>query len=151
MTIPHVSRLDLYNDLQAPQAINKRYMVLPIEQGFSWADTFANVAAGDWYLVVFRSKHRLDADEEFLTLLDEQASAAASQTPGFVFYFIGTPLASGECLSFCLWKTRDAARAGGAHPAHRRAMEQGIGAFEYYDLERYSIIKEGDQLTFLRL
>lgn len=151
MTTNHVSMLDQHQDLQAPQAINKRYMLLPIEQGFNWSEIFAKVAFGQWYLVVFRSKHHADADEDFLTLLDTQASAAASQTPGFLFYFIGVPLASGECLSFCLWQTRESAQQGGAHPIHRRAVEQGIGAFEYYELERYNIHKQNGRLTFNRL
>ncbi len=144
----HVSLLGIQNTLREPQAINKYYMLLPIEQGFNWTECFALVDRGEWYLVVFRSKHRHNADEDYLNLLDARASAAASQTPGFLFYFIGEPLPSGECLSFCLWEDRASAQLGGAHPAHRRAVEEGIGAFEYYNLERYFIRKQTGHLMF---
>jgi heme-degrading monooxygenase HmoA len=131
--------------------INTRYMFLPIAYGFNWQEYFAGIPAGDWYLVVFRCKHRADADEHLLTLLDDLASAAARQSPGFLYYFPGTPAPTGQCLSFCLWESQQYARAGGAHPAHREAMMQGVASYEYYDLERYQVQKRDQQVTFTRL
>jgi len=134
-----------------PDALSDDYMLLPIEQGFNWTEYFANTESGQWYLVAFRSKHAADADEALLTRLDDAASAAARETPGFIFYFIGTPKPTGECLSFCLWDSQFNARAGSARSEHRTAIEQGMSAFEYYTLERHIIRKTPDQLTFTRL
>src|SRR4051794_40669461 len=104
--------------LSQPIAITDDYMLLPVESSFNWHECFQDIESGEWYLVVFRSKHRLDADEVLLTELDNDASAAARETPGFLHYFIGTPRATGECLSFCLWEDQASARAGSAKPAH---------------------------------
>ena len=137
--------------LQQPVAITDDYMLLPVETSFSWNECFQNVERGEWYLVVFRSKHRLGSDEALLTELDNGASAAARETPGFLYYFIGTPRTTGECLSFCLWENQQSARSGSSHAAHRTAIEQGMHFFEYYALERYVIQKTSNQLSFLRL
>lgn len=136
---------------QQPVALTPDYMLLPVESSFSWHDCFQAVERGEWYLVVFRSKHAANADEVLLTELDNAAAAAAAETPGFIHYFIGTPRPTGECLSFCLWESKGSARAGSSHAAHRRAIEQGMHCFEYYALERYSITKAARQISFLRL
>ena len=137
--------------LPQPVAITDDYMLLPVETSFNWSECFQHIENGEWYLVVFRSKHRLDADEALLTELDNEASEAARETPGFLHYFIGTPRATGECLSFCLWKDQASARAGSAKPAHHKAIQIGMQSFEYYTLERHAITKTADQLSFLRL
>ena len=137
--------------VQQPVAITPDYMLLPVESSFNWHECFQSVDKGEWYLVVFRSKHCLDADEALLTELDNAASAAARETPGFLHYFIGTPRPTGECLSFCLWENQASARAGSAKPAHHKAIEQGMQSFEYYTLERHVITKTAHQLSFLRL
>jgi hypothetical protein len=145
MSVSNFTELD---QLQPPGVVDDHYMLLPIERGFDWKTCFANVSAGEWYLVAFRSKHRQEVDKTFLYWLDHKATLAAQQTPGFLYYFTGVPLASGECLSFCLWASRSAAVQGAAHRAHREAVETGLAHYEYYCLERYLIDKQGDQLTF---
>jgi heme-degrading monooxygenase HmoA len=148
MTVSNLLPADL---LIEPSPITRHYMLMPIEQGFNWEACFAQVSVGEWYLVVFRSKHKADADEDYLNLLDARATRGAQQTPGFLFYFTGTPLPSGECLSFCLWKDRAAARAGASHSAHRDAVLEGLGCFETYTLERYSIHKANGRVSFTML
>jgi heme-degrading monooxygenase HmoA len=143
--------LALVEPLVQPLPRHPHYMLLPIDEGFTWDECFANVDLGNWYLVAFRSKHRADADEELLTALDNAASEAARELKGFLYYFIGTPLQSGECLSFCLWQTREEAALASAQPAHREAVLRGVQHYEYYTLERYSIIKQDGELTFTRL
>lgn len=132
-------------------AITEDYMLLPIEAGFDWTACFSAIDAGEWYLVVFRSKHRPEADEALLTQLDNAAAEAARMTPGFHHYFIGTPRSTGECLSFCLWDDQASARQGASHAAHRSAMELGIQFYEYYTLERYNVQKNSGILSFLQL
>ncbi|HEX2619257.1 MAG TPA: antibiotic biosynthesis monooxygenase [Phototrophicaceae bacterium] len=143
--------LTLTPNLQSPQPVTDRYMLLPVEEGFSWQNCFSAIDAGEWYLVVFRCKHRPDADEALLTHLDAFAGAAARLTPGFLYYFPGTPAPTGECLSFCLWTDQQAARAGASHPSHRDAMSRGVAFYEYYDLERHQIRKQDGHLIFVRL
>jgi len=134
-----------------PLPIDPYYMILPIDQGFDWDTAFAGIEAGNWYLVVFRSKHRAGADEALLTELDNGASESARELPGFLHYFIGTPLSSGECLSFCLWTSREAAAFASAQPAHREAMMKGIAHYEYYALERYAVVKGRSGVVFTQL
>ncbi len=136
------------NTLARPVPIDPHYMLLPVTNGFNWDECFAAVESGQWYLVVFRSKHRADADEVLLTALDNAASEAARELPGFLYYFIGTPLHSGECLSFCLWTSREEAVLASAKPAHREAVMRGIPFYEYYTLERYHIFKRDGSLCF---
>lgn len=139
------------NTLARPMPVDPHYMLLPIPQGFNWDDCFAAVESGHWYLVVFRSKHRAEADEDLLTALDNAASESARELPGFLYYFIGTPLHSGECLSFCLWTSREEAVLASAQPAHREAMTKGIPFYEYYTLERYDVLKSEGNVSFTRL
>jgi heme-degrading monooxygenase HmoA len=131
-----------------PAVLSDRYMLLPIEAGFDWETYFAHIDTGDWYLVVFRCKHRADADEALLTRLDDRASQAAIATPGFIGYFAGVPAATGECLSFCLWEKPAHARSGASQPAHREAAQQGVSSYEYYRLERYQIRKAAGTVSF---
>jgi heme-degrading monooxygenase HmoA len=139
------------DELIQPQPLHPHYMLLPIDEGFTWDDCFGSVESGEWYLVAFRSKHRADADEELLAALDNAASEAARELKGFLYYFIGTPLHSGECLSFCLWQTREEAALASSQPSHREAVLKGVQHYEYYTLERYSIVKHDNHLTFTRL
>src|SRR4051812_14443808 len=84
-------------DVQSPSQpipVQPDYMLLPIDQGFAWDESFQGIESGEWYLVVFRSKHRPGADEALLTALDNGASESARELPGFLHYFIGTPLHS---------------------------------------------------------
>jgi heme-degrading monooxygenase HmoA len=141
-------------DVQAPTQpapIDPHYMLLPIDQGFDWDTSFQGIETGAWYLVVFRSKHRPGADEALLTALDNGASESARDLPGFLHYFIGTPLHSGECLSFCLWNSREEAAFASAQPAHREAVMKGIAHYEYYALERYTVVKDEGIVSFARL
>jgi heme-degrading monooxygenase HmoA len=143
---PHVSRIRLpYRPIVE---ITPDYSRAPIEAGFNWDEAFARVGDGEWHLVAFRSRHAPDADETFLTQLDERASAAASRHPGFLYYFIGAPQADGQCLSFCLWRSAEAARAASADPEHRDAVARGLPSFAHYRLERYRIVKRAGRLTF---
>ena len=144
--VPHVSRIapPFRPILESDPA----YSELPIEEGFNWVEAFAQVGDGEWYLVAFRSKHAPYADDAYLTWLDERASGAASRHPGFMYYFIGTPRPSGNCLSFCLWRSRQEAIAATADPEHRAAMELGLPFFAHYCLERYQVAKRDGVLSF---
>ncbi|MFZ4816126.1 MAG: hypothetical protein ACOYL5_16440 [Phototrophicaceae bacterium] len=131
-----------------PTPLTPCYMIEAVETSFNWDDIFANTDSGQWYLVAFRSKHSANADEERLEWLDAQARHAASESDGFLFYFMGVPLATGECLSFCLWNSKAEAAAASAKPGHRMAVQEGLIYFEYYTLEQYNVFKQGGQVIF---
>jgi hypothetical protein len=140
-TAPHIS--NIAPPFQPVVEVSPDYARLPVERAFNWSEAFRDVADGIWYLVVFRSIHRPDADHAYLTRLDERASRAASRYPGFMYYFIGTPAADGSCLSFCLWRTRADAIRAAADPEHQEAMVKGLPSFARYALERYQVVNQG--------
>jgi hypothetical protein len=123
------------------QPSSEAYAGLPIADAFSWSDVAAAVPRGDWYLVVFRSVARPDADLARLEAYDDWAHAEASQSPGFVHYFKGPLASDGSCLSFCLWTSRAEARAAAGNPAHRDAVGIIRETYEAYTLEFHSLRK----------
>lgn len=117
------------------------YARLPILDGFSWTEQLSSIDSGRWYLVVFRSVCRPDADMALLIAADDLAFEDALRQPGFLHYFKGTPNARGECLSFCLWTDQAAAQHAGRQPAHQAAMQLVADMYVSYVLERYRIGK----------
>lgn len=115
------------------------YATLPIQQAVDWSSAARPTDAGEWYLVVFRSIRRADADEAALTWFDDRAHEEAAASPGFVHYFKGPLGEDRSCLSFCLWSSRDAARAASARPHHRAAVTLTAASYERYGLETYLV------------
>lgn len=111
------------------------YARLPVAQALTWGECAANIAPGEWYLVVFRSILRADADKDRLQAYDDFAHADAEQADGFLHYFKGPLAADGSCLSFCLWNSRAEARAAAGRPAHREAVAIIGETYEAYTLE----------------
>jgi hypothetical protein len=135
--------------LRSLMPLSDRYMHLPIREGFNWPDFLADVGSGEWYLVVFRSKHRGDADKILLYEQDERALLAARRSPGFVYYFAGAPDSDGFCMSFCLWHDQQCAQLASRHQAHQMAQGLAPQMYEYFTLERYRVHKSGEEgLTF---
>jgi hypothetical protein len=117
------------------------YARLPVQQALTWAEHADGIPPGEWYLVVFRSIQRAGADAERLTAFDDLAHAEAEGAPGFVHYFKGPLVADGSCLSFCLWNSREDARAAAARPAHREAVSVIGEMYELYALEFHRMRK----------
>ena len=91
--------------------------------------------------MVFRSVRRADVDESRLTSYDDRAHAEAATAPGFVHYFKGPLTERRECLSFCLWNSREDARAASGLPAHKQAVTLIREAYERYTLEFFRVTK----------
>lgn len=125
-------------DRLVPRAAD--YAHRPIEEAFDWAAVTAGAPAAEWYLVVFRSVRRADADEAALVWYDERAHEEAMTAPGFVHYFKGPLGEDRSCLSFCLWSDRGAARAASAEPLHRAAVTLTAASYERYGLETYRVM-----------
>jgi hypothetical protein len=131
--------------------VNPDYAHLPIEEGFNWSSCLGEACFDRLYVVVFRSVRRTAADPDLLREYDDWAYADAERAGGLLFYFKGLVNERGECLSFCLWESREqACRAAGA-ASHREASRITAQMYESYTLERYYLIKQGGDLAFRRL
>jgi hypothetical protein len=129
--------------------ISDSYATLPISEAFDWRGVGAQLGVGEWYLVVFRSIRRRDADMARLSAFDERAYREAAASPGFVHYFKGPLAPDHSCLSFCIWASRPAARAAAGRPDHAEAVTLADEMFERYTLELLRLRSgPGDRLTF---
>ena len=138
----------LYEPLSAVEAfqslapITAKYATLPIMQGFNWQECAAHLDPGEWYMIVFRSIRREAIDDLTLEMHDYGAYIEAQRRAiGLVFYFRGTPNEYRECLSFCIWSSRQEAARAARLPLHREAMLMVDEKYEWYALERYLLRK----------
>ncbi len=135
-----------------PTPIHPEYASLPIQDGFDWARCFRSIPAIRLYLVVFRSVRRATADLDVLKEHDDAAYAEALGAGGLLYYFKGEANERRECLSFCLWKSRQHALEGAGGPSHRAAAEIWRRMYESYELERYHLEKtHRGMISFERL
>ena len=131
--------------------VNPDYANLPIEEGFNWSSCLGEACFDRLYVVVFRSVRRAAADPDLLREYDDWAYADAERAGGLLFYFKGLVNERGECLSFCLWESREQARGAAGAASHREASRITAQMYESYTLERYHLIKQGGDLAFRRL
>jgi hypothetical protein len=118
------------------------YQNLPIEQGFDWP-AISDHAFDHLYLVVFRSVRLPDADLDLLRWFDDLAYAEALASGGLLRYFKGIADGRGHCLSFCLWKSREAALRAAGGKKHAQAASITARMYASYDLERYELTPGG--------
>lgn len=138
-----------------PTPVNPEYANLPIRDGFDWARCLRGIPEARLYLVVFRSVRRASADVETLIRYDDAAYAEALEQGGLLHYFKGEANDRRQCLSFCLWESREHALKATALPAHRAAASISAEMYESYELERYEVKKDatpgGETVVFERL
>ena len=131
------------------EPVSGSYASLPVADAFNWPDGATELGEGSWYLVAFRSIRRAGADEERLAAYDESAHQEAATAPGFVHYLKGPAADDGSCLSFCLWESRDQARAAARRPAHIRAVGLLDEMYAQYRLEFLAVRRTADgTMTF---
>ncbi len=135
-----------------PTPITPNYASLPIQEGFDWARCLRSIPDAQLYLVVFRSVRRPSADLDVLKELDDRAYAEAMVAGGLLHYFKGEANERRECLSFCLWESRQRAREAAGGSSHRSAAAIWPEMYESYELERYHLktMQEGT-VSFERL
>src|SRR5215208_6933598 len=128
------------------------YATRPIQDGFSWSSSLAGCAFERLYLVVFRSVCRPSADLDLLREHDDRAYAEALESGGLLRYFKGEANERRQCLSFCLWETREQAIEAAGAAAHQSAAEISVRMYESYVLDRYYLKKvlsaRGERLIF---
>src|SRR5215207_1900653 len=117
------------------------YATRPVQDGFSWSSSLVGCAFERLYLVVFRSVRRPSADLELLREHDDRAYDKALKSGGLLRYFKGEANERGECLSFCLWETREQAIEAAGAVAHQSAAEISVRMYESYVLDRYWLKK----------
>ncbi len=117
------------------------YVTRPIQDGFSWSSSLLGCAFERLYLVVFRSVRRVSADLELLREHDDRAYQKALESGGLLRYFKGEANERGECLSFCLWESREQAIEAAGAASHRSAAAISAQMYESYALERYWLKK----------
>ena len=143
----------LYESCQRLSTIDPDYATLPIEEGFNWSSCLDEAYFDRLYVVVFRSVRRTSANLDVLREYDDRAYADAEGAGGLLFYFKGLVNERRECLSFCLWESRDQARRAASGASHREAAAITAEMYESYTIERYDLIKQGTQenLVFRRV
>ena len=117
------------------------YATRPIQDGFNWSSSLAGCAFERLYLVVFRSVLRPSADLDLLREHDDRAYEKALESGGLLRYFKGEANERGECLSFCLWETREQAIEAAGAAAHQSAADISVRMYESYMLDRYWLKK----------
>ena len=131
----------LYEACRRISPINLNYANVPIEEGFDWSSCLDAACFERLYLVVFRSVRRPAADLRLLKEHDDRAYGDAIEAGGLLRYFRGEMNARRECLSFCLWESREQARRASSGSLHRAATGIVAETYESYTLERYEVMK----------
>jgi hypothetical protein len=132
--------------------INPDYANLPVEEGFDWSSHLGGVCFDRLYLVVFRSVRRPTADLRLLKEHDDRAYEDAVEAGGLLRYFKGEMNGRRECLSFCLWESRERAVTASGSASHRTAARITAQMYESYTLERYELSRgEAGDVGFRRL
>ena len=140
-------RADLYEASRRISPRHPNYATLPIEDGFGWS-SLSHCDFDQLYLVVFRSVRRPEADLELLLEHDDRAYEEALMSGGLLRYFKGRANEQGECLSFCLWETREQARKAAGAASHRSAAGVSTQMYISYVLERYWLKQGAARLVF---
>jgi hypothetical protein len=143
-------RADLYEACQRISPRHPDYATLPIEDGFDLS-SLSCCYFERLYLVVFRSVWQPETDLDLLREHDDRAFEEALMSGGLLRYFKGHANERGECLSFCLWETREQARQAAGAPSHRSAAGISVQMYLSYVLERYWLKKVEENLVFERM
>lgn len=129
------------NPFQRLTPVCRGYARLPILEAFNWSECLADVEAGEWYIVAFRSIRRETADPHRLKMLDDLAYEEARSRPGLLLYFRGAMNERRECLSVCVWENPKLAREATRLPSHRAAAEITDETYALFELERWILAK----------
>jgi hypothetical protein len=138
---------DLYEACLQISPRHSDYAAVTIEDGFNWS-ALSPCFFDRLYLVAFRSVWKPEADLDFLREHDDRAFEEALASGGLLRYFKGQANERGECLSFCLWETREQARQAADAASHRSAAGVSAQMYLSYSLERYWLKKVEENLVF---
>jgi hypothetical protein len=140
-------RADLYESCLTISPRHPDYATLPIQDGFDWS-CLSGCSFEELYLVVFRSVRRPTADLILLREHDDRAYEEALGSGGLLKYFKGHANERGECLSFCLWETREQAKKAAAAASHASAADITAQMYLSYVLDRYWLKRVEQRIVF---
>ena len=92
-------------------------------------------AGQEVYMVGFRSELAESADTGKLDEADEIALEDAKNAPGYIDYGKGVVDADGNCISFCIWETMQAARDATAGQVHSDAVALASSSYKWHNLD----------------
>jgi hypothetical protein len=142
----------LYEACRRISPLNPDYATLPMEEGYDFSTCLGGVHYDRLYLVVFCSVRRATVDPKFLKEHDDRAHEAALEAGGLLRYFKGEMNERRECLSFCLWESREQAVAAASSASHQTAAQLTAEMYQSYTLDRYVLTNdEAGRLIFRRL
>ncbi|KAB8077380.1 hypothetical protein BDV29DRAFT_168338 [Aspergillus leporis] len=135
--------------------IRHDYATAPYTETFNWEDVFGflrGLASADgykwqrqhFYVVVFRSRLRADADNQRLHDLDAYSHQEACASGGLLKYWFGTKNESRENLATCVWRSRNDARLGGTGPWHKKARGAARDMYEHITFMTLKLVIEDD-------
>ncbi|WPH00785.1 Hypothetical protein R9X50_00361500 [Acrodontium crateriforme] len=111
--------------------------LLCLQAGFEWGTR-------EFYLVIFRSKLRSDADRDRLGVLDQKSHEEACASGGLLKYWFGSTDGERNNLATCIWRNREDAAAGGKGPWHAKARASARTMYENISFHTHRfIIDEG--------
>jgi hypothetical protein len=128
--------------------VSAAYATMPVAEAFDWTSAAVACEPGEWYLVAFRSVQHPDADQAMLHAYDDRAHLEAEGAAGFVHYFKGPANAARQCLSFCIWESRQHAREAAGRPAHAAAAAIVHTTYATYTLEFLRMTKRDGATGF---
>ncbi|MBX4201801.1 hypothetical protein KW803_02820 [Candidatus Saccharibacteria bacterium] len=92
-------------------------------------------AGQEVYMVGFRSELGAGADTEKLGEADEEALEDAKKSPGYIDYGKGMVDDDGNCISFCIWQSVQAAKDATSGKAHSKAADMAPDSYKWHNLD----------------
>ncbi|KAF0532285.1 hypothetical protein F8M41_011328 [Gigaspora margarita] len=128
--------------------INSNYATKPLEISFNWNQIATNIKdfEGKWYLVVIRSIKSINANNDSLSIAEENAYNEAEKHGGLLKYWYSEFNQNRECFSMCIWTSRDIAVEASKKPLHTIAKKLATESnYEFYALEKYILKKKKNE------
>jgi len=136
--------LSLHRALHNFCPLTENYAATTYAEAFNWDELdLPEEDEHDWYCVAFRSIRKPGSESGPLYEADRLAHEEAIKNGGLIMYWYGTPdPETGLNLATCVWQSRASAVAAISRPHHIRAQRQAAGAYEMYELERWTLRKQ---------
>jgi hypothetical protein len=140
-----------------PKAGN--FMEVPVEEVFDWPNVFERINKGyGWpdherymgYLALFRSIRLPGADTDLLQYNDDLAYEEAKASGDLLLYHKGDLGENGECASFCVWRSGEAAYRATRGAAHKAAATLVGRMYKPYYLDLQNVAWQNGVVEFSR-
>ncbi|CAG8621527.1 5317_t:CDS:2 [Dentiscutata heterogama] len=95
--------------LEKLKEVDSNYTKKPLETSFNWNEIAADIkdVKGEWYFVAFQSIGSVNANFDLLSDAKKRAYHKAENHEGLLKYWSGEFNQNQECLSTCIWASRD--------------------------------------------